>query len=73
MTETGFYSRNADIVAFFVKQARTHDHIYMHPPACALSLSLGLSGVLFVSFSLSSASQRKKKADLAKQDNEKPA
>jgi hypothetical protein len=27
MAETGFYSRNADIVAFFVKQARKHDHV----------------------------------------------
>jgi hypothetical protein len=80
MADTGFYSRNADIVAFFVKQARKHDHIYTHPPACALSLSRTqqrpLRLLLFslsLSLSLSLFGLRKKNALLAKQDNKKRA
>jgi hypothetical protein len=52
MAETGFYSRNADTAALFVKQARKHDHIYTHPNACALSLSHGLFVFVCVSLSL---------------------
>jgi hypothetical protein len=63
MAETGFYSRNAAIAALFVKQARKHDHIYTHPPACALSLSYGLTGVLFVFVYLSLSSAPIKKKD----------
>ncbi len=74
MTDTGFYSRNADIVTFFVKQARKHDHRNTHPPACALSLSLSRTQQRPLRLRpLSLFGLRKKNALLAKQDNKKRA